>query len=94
VIGFGCALEALQSWIFRSQFEWDDVVTDACGVLFVLLLVACADAMRKKRPSTPEPCSNPVIQAAGFSKRQPNLWFAKENPGEKPAAPVRSRLTP
>jgi peptidoglycan/LPS O-acetylase OafA/YrhL len=54
VIGFGCALEALQSWMFQSRFEWEDAVTDACGVLLVLLFITCADAMRKKRPSTPE----------------------------------------
>jgi hypothetical protein len=78
VIGFGCALEALQSWIFQSRFEWVDVVTDACGVLLALLFLTCADAMRKNRHSTPEPCGDPVIQAAGFSQRRPNISLATE----------------
>ena len=68
VISFGCALESLQSWIFRSRFEWVDVVTDACGVLLVLLFVTCADSMRKNRHSTPKPCNDLVTQAAGFSR--------------------------
>jgi peptidoglycan/LPS O-acetylase OafA/YrhL len=51
VIGFGCALEALQSWIFGSQFEWNDVVTDACGVLLALLFLTCADSMQRNRLS-------------------------------------------
>src|ERR1039457_4434889 len=54
VIGFGGALEMLQSWIFRSRFEWDDVLTDACGVLLALVFVTCADSMRKNRHSLPE----------------------------------------
>jgi hypothetical protein len=54
VISFGCALEAVQSWIFRSRFEWDDVVTDACGVLLFLLVATVVDSMRKNRHSAPE----------------------------------------
>jgi hypothetical protein len=53
VIGFGCALEALQSWKFRSRFEWEDVVTDAAGVLLVWLLAVCAESLRKNRRTSP-----------------------------------------
>jgi peptidoglycan/LPS O-acetylase OafA/YrhL len=47
VIGFGCALETLQSWIIRSRFEWDDVVTVASGVLLFLLIATFVDSTRK-----------------------------------------------
>ena len=43
VIGFGCALEALQSGLFGSKYEWGDVLTDACGVVLFLLLAIWAD---------------------------------------------------
>ena len=68
VIGFGGALEMLQSWIFRSRFEWDDVLTDACGVLLALLFVTCADSMRKNPHSMTELYGEPVTRATGLSR--------------------------
>ena len=68
VIGFGCALEMLQSWMFGSRFEWEDVLTDACGVLLALLFVTCADSMRKNPHSMTELCGEPVTQATGLSR--------------------------
>lgn len=67
VIGLGGALEALQSWIFRSRFEWDDVVTDACGVLLFLLVAACVDSIRRPWHSVPEPYADPVNQTVGLT---------------------------
>lgn len=49
VVVFGCALEALQRGIFGSKYEWADVLTDACGVLFFLLIAAWADCRRENR---------------------------------------------
>lgn len=63
VIGFGGALEALQSWIFRCRFEWEDVLTDACGVLLALLFVTCAN-----RHSIAERYADQVIPATGLSR--------------------------
>ena len=52
VIGYGCLLEALQSLISRSQFEWDDLATDACGVVVAFLLATWVDGIRKARQGT------------------------------------------
>lgn len=49
VIGYGGVLEALQSWLWRSRFEWDDVASDACGVLLVFVFATWAEAVRKMR---------------------------------------------
>jgi len=89
VIGFGCGLEALQSWIFRSRFEWDDVVTDACGVLLFLLVTTVVDSMRKNRYPTPEPGDDLVTKVAGFSQRQPDLSLAAKSRREAGGAVER-----
>lgn len=45
VTSFGCALEALQSVIFGGRFEWDDIVTDASGVLLAFKFTTFAFTM-------------------------------------------------
>lgn len=53
VIGYGGVLETLQFLISRSQFEWDDLATDAGGVVVAFLFTTWMDAMRKARQTAP-----------------------------------------
>lgn len=43
VAGYGWALEVVESRLFRSSFEWWDVLADACGVLLFLLIATSVD---------------------------------------------------
>jgi len=67
VIAYGGALEALQSWIFRGPFEWDDVATDACGVLLAFLFAVWAGPMRNERRSTTKQCGDPATHTAALA---------------------------
>ena len=44
VVAYGCALEILQAWIFRSPLEWVDVTIDTCGVLLALAIATSVNA--------------------------------------------------
>lgn len=81
VIAYIGALETLQSFIFRGPFEWDDVATDTCGVLFAFLFAAWADPMRNQRPSIAKQCGVPATHTAAPSGLAPaKVLFGSRQP--------------
>jgi hypothetical protein len=63
IIAFGLTLEVAESRIFGGPLEWEDVLTDATGVILSLLAAAWIDSRRKPGHSAP---SGSADSAIGF----------------------------